>query len=137
MTRVLNFILLMILRTVLMFVCLSPALAQEEQTCTPTLDNLPECITHHSDDISNHGIYNSLLAKADAAIAAQDRGQINTAINIFSAFTNEVSAQSSKKITTEAANHMIMHARAAVENFQKLRQVLIRYKRELTKFWRK
>jgi hypothetical protein len=118
MTRVLNFIQRMILGTVLMFVCFSPALAQEDQQCTPTLDNLPECITHHSGDISNHGIYNSLLAKADAAIVAHDRGQINTAINILNAFINEVSAQSSKKITTEAANHMIMHAQAAIDDLQ-------------------
>jgi hypothetical protein len=80
-----------------------------------------KCIDQHymMGDISNHGIYNSLLAKANAAIAARDQGQINTAINILNAFIKEVSAQNSKKITAEAANHMILHAQTAIEKLQK------------------
>lgn len=118
MANVLKFTMGMVLGTVLMVVCISPAVAQEE--CPMTLDTLPMCVTHHweSGDISNHGIYNSLLAKANAAIEAQDHGKTECAINILNSFIKEVKAQSSKTITPEAADHMIMHAQTVIKDLQ-------------------
>lgn len=118
MAHALNIILRITVGTMLMLALLSSASAQE--TCPMTLDALPMCITHQWENgyISNHGVYNSLLAKADAAIEAQNRGHNNAAINILNAFIHEVNAQSSKKITNEAADHMIMHAQAAITNLQ-------------------
>jgi hypothetical protein len=54
----------------------------------------------------------------DSAVSANDRGQIQTAINVLNAFINEVSAQSGKQIDSEAAEHMIMHANSAIANLQ-------------------
>lgn len=88
--------------------------------CPMVLDTLKMCIVHHWEmgQIHSKGVYNSLLSKADVAVSANDRGQIKTAINILNAFINEVSAQSGKKIDSEAADHMIMHANSAISNLQ-------------------
>jgi len=96
------------------------AFAQEMPTCPMTLDTLPMCITHHweSGEISNYGVYISLLAKANAAIAAQDRVQIKTAINILNAFIGQVTALAGGQIEDTAASHMIMHAEAVIQNLQ-------------------
>jgi hypothetical protein len=46
----------------------------------------------------DHGIENSLVAKLENALAALDRGQSHVAVNMLSAFINEVEAQQGKKI---------------------------------------
>lgn len=109
--------LIVLLLSVLILQYISPALAQEE-TCPMTLDTLPNCITHHWDngDISNQRVYKSLLAKADAAIEARDHGRIFAAIVILKLFIHEVQANSPKKITPEAASHMIMHAQTVIKD---------------------
>jgi hypothetical protein len=48
--------------------------------------------------ISNNGIANSLMSKIQAASAAAERGQNETAVNILGAFENEVSVQTSKHL---------------------------------------
>ncbi|WP_256623290.1 FIMAH domain-containing protein [Methanolobus chelungpuianus] len=95
----------------------SPALAQDEMECPPTIEGLKECIDHHysQGDISGQGTYNSLMAKADAAQAAADRGQTDTAGNILNAFINQVNAQNSNKITPEVAAHITHHAQMTIE----------------------
>jgi hypothetical protein len=117
MARRMNIFVLMALITVLTIAYISPALAQNEMECPPTIEGLSECITHHysEDSISNQGTYNSLLAKVDAAQAARDRGQIDTSVNILNALIKEVSAQSSKKITPEVASHIIHHTQMVIE----------------------
>jgi hypothetical protein len=111
--------LIVLLLSVLILQCISPALAQEE-TCPMTLDSLPDCIKHHweNGDISNQRVYKSLLAKADAAIEARDHGRIRAAIVILKVFIHEVRAQSPKKITPEAASHMIMHAQTIIKDLR-------------------
>jgi hypothetical protein len=68
--------------------------------------------------IHNKGIYNSLLSKVNAAVAANDREQTETAINILNAFINQVSAQSGKQIDVDAALHMITHATSAINHLK-------------------
>lgn len=111
--------LIVLLLSVLILQCMSPALAQEE-TCPMTLDTLPDCITHHweNGDISNQRVYKSLLAKADAAIEARDHGHICAAIVILKLFIHEVRVKSPKTITPEAADHMIMHAQTVIKDLR-------------------
>jgi len=54
--------------------------------------------------IDNAGIYNSLIAKLEAAAKNKN---INAASNVLEAFINEVQAQSGQHITEEAANLLI------------------------------
>ena len=63
-----------------------------------------------SGDITKHGIAQSLLAKLDAAADARSRGNCKAAGNIYTAFIHEVSAQTGKAITAEAAAIMIADA---------------------------
>ncbi len=58
---------------------------------------------------------NSLLAKLDAAQAAEDRGQTGTAINLLGAFIHEVQAQAGKHIEATHAEHMVMHAQMVIQ----------------------
>jgi hypothetical protein len=117
MARIMNVFMQMALITVLTLAYMSPALAQNGVECPPTIEGLSECINHHySEGNISQGTYNSLLAKVDAAQAARDRGQVDTAGNILNALIKQVSAQSSKNITSEAAGHMIMHAQMVIEN---------------------
>jgi 5'-nucleotidase/UDP-sugar diphosphatase len=60
--------------------------------------------------IDNQGVYNSLLKKLQQAQKAQDKGQINVAINSLSAFIKEVQGQSGKHITPDAAAILIADA---------------------------
>jgi hypothetical protein len=112
-----NVFVQMALITVLTLAYMSPALAQNEVECPPTIEGLSECIDHHYSEgtISNQGTYNSLLAKVDAAQAARDRGQIDTASNILNALIKQVNAQSSKNIAPETAIHIINHAQMVIE----------------------
>ena len=57
--------------------------------------------------IDNQGVANSLVQKLEAANAAMGRGQTQVAMNLLRAFINEVSAQSGKHITIDAANMLI------------------------------
>lgn len=99
---------------------LVPQAFAQEMTCPMTLDTLPMCITHHWElgEIMNYGVYISLLAKANAAIATQSQGQIKTTINILNAFINQVSALAGRQIADAAASHMIMHAQAIIRTLQ-------------------
>lgn len=58
--------------------------------------------------ITKSGICKSLLSKLDSALAAQNRGQNKTAVNILLAFQNEIGAQADKSIKPEARALMIM-----------------------------
>ena len=99
------------------------ARAQATDECGPatTIDSLVTCVQHCREQrfIDNQGVANSLLAKLHAAQAAEDRGQIATAVNNLSAFIHEVQAQAGKHIAQPHADHMVMHAQmviAALEN---------------------
>jgi hypothetical protein len=61
-------------------------------------------------DIKNDGEANSLLAKLDAAASARDRGECDTAGNNYSAFIDELTAQSGKGVDSTAAAIMIADA---------------------------
>jgi hypothetical protein len=97
-----------------------PQVFAQMPDCQMILDTLAICVTHHwqMGQLHNQGIYNSLLSKVDAAVAANDRGQIETAINILNAFIHQVNAQSGKQIDVDAASHMITHASAAINHLQ-------------------
>jgi FIMAH domain-containing protein len=60
--------------------------------------------------IRNGGQANSLLAKLDAAAQARARGNCNAAGNNYSAFVNELQAQSGKGVNATAAAIMIADA---------------------------
>jgi hypothetical protein len=66
--------------------------------------------------ITKQGIVNSLLAKLDAAKAARERGQCDTAANIYRAFIDEVTAQSGKAIDPLAAAALIGDAQYLIDN---------------------
>src|SRR5260370_6939982 len=68
------------------------AQASDECVHQPTISSLTACVQHAAAEgfIDNQGVTNSLLAKLDAAQAAQDRGQTGTPINLLGAFTHEV-----------------------------------------------
>jgi hypothetical protein len=67
-----------------------------------------------SGDITKAGIAESLLAKLNAAAAAQASGNCPAAINIWNAFINEIQAQVGKSITQSAANIMIADAQYVI-----------------------
>ena len=58
---------------------------------TPTIASLASCVEHSLTigHIDSAGVANSLLAKLDAAQAAQDREQVAVAIRLLEAFINE------------------------------------------------
>jgi hypothetical protein len=93
--------------------------AQTTDDCalTPTIASLATCVEHAASQgsITNQGVTNSLLAKLDAAQAAQDRGQTGTAINLLGAFIHEVQAQAGKHIDQVHAQHMVMHAQMVIQ----------------------
>lgn len=62
--------------------------------------------------VTKHGIANSLLAKLNAAEAAQARGNIKAVEGTLGAFVNELSAQSGKSLTDENAAILIRLAEA-------------------------
>ena len=65
--------------------------------------------------ISNKGTCQSLWAKLDAALAAQNRGQAKTAVNILGAFQNEVNAQMDKHIPAEVAQILLMDSDSLIQ----------------------
>src|SRR5215471_4357946 len=60
--------------------------------------------------IKNAGEANSLLAKLDAGASARARGECDTSANNYSAFINELNAQSGKGVDANAAAIMIADA---------------------------
>jgi hypothetical protein len=68
--------------------------------------------------IDNGGILNSLTKKPENAQKDLDKGKTDTAINKLTAFVNEVSAQSGKHITAEAANLLIADAQWVIAHLK-------------------
>jgi len=68
--------------------------------------------------IDNAGIADSLLQKLDAVQAALARGNTKAAMNVLTAFINEVNAQSGKHITPEAAMLLVTDAQWIIEQLQ-------------------
>ena len=116
-----------VVQALLMFVSLvgvgllapGTARAQTSDDCVhaPTISSLRTCVQHAADQgfIDNQGVTNSLLAKLDAAQAAQDRGQTSLAINQLDAFIHEVQAQAGKHIDPMHAQHLVMHAQMVIQ----------------------
>src|SRR5215207_6253580 len=96
-----------------------PARAQEMDHCPheATIQSLRTCVQHAAEHehIDNSGVARSLIAKLDAAQAAQDRGQPEVALNLLEAFVREVRAQSGKHIVQEHAEHLLMHAQSVIQ----------------------
>ena len=109
--------LIALIAVALLLISARPALADDMTTCdTPTIAALQTCVQHAAEmgHIDNNGIVGSLNAKLDAAQAALDRGQPAVAVNILSAFVNEVQAQAGRHIDAEHAAHMVMHAQTVI-----------------------
>ena len=81
-----------------------------------TIESLRMCVEHSFEmgHIDNYGIAVSLLAKLDAAQAADDRGEPWVAVNVLEAFVHEAAAQEGKHIEADHAGHMIMHAEMVI-----------------------
>ncbi len=98
------------------------ARAQTNDDCdhAPTISSLRTCVQHAAEQgfIDNQGVTNSLLAKLDAAQAAQNRGQTSEAINQLNAFIHEVQAQAGKHINPMPAQHLVMHAQMVIHALQ-------------------
>ena len=97
----------------------APAFAADDHTCDhsgTTIESLMHCVKHayDMDHIAKIGVADSLLAKLDAAQAAQGRGNAGAAINQLGAFINEVNAQAGKSIEAEHASHLVEHARNVI-----------------------
>jgi hypothetical protein len=98
-----------------------PAFAQEmPHECLhdgATIASLRGCVEHGvmMGHIDNNGVANSLFAKLDAAEAALDRGQTDTATNILIALVNSVSAQAGKHIVSHHAEHMLLHIQDVID----------------------
>ena len=71
---------------------------------------------YEAGDISNKGVFNSLLAKLEAAQAALGKGNATAAANKLEAFINELMAQGGKHITVEAAEALIIDTEWLLEN---------------------
>ena len=80
-----------------------------------SLQQTVQCLCQETYTTKN-GICNSLLSKLDSALAAQKRGQNNTAVNILLAFQNEIRAQADKSIKPEAKSILIMDSNYVVES---------------------
>jgi hypothetical protein len=98
-----------------------PARAQTTDDCSQpptTIASLVTCVEHCAEQgfINNQGVTNSLLAKLDAAQAAQDRGQTETAINLLGAFIQELQAQAGKHIDQTHAQLMVTHAQLVIQS---------------------
>jgi hypothetical protein len=66
--------------------------------------------------INNPGVDNALTAKLTAEQGAIGGGNTKTAINILSAFTNQVRAQTGKHITADCATVLITDARSLIDS---------------------
>jgi len=112
--------LLLILSVVAVSLLLAaPAFASDDHTCDhngATIESLRHCVmhAHEAGHITSQGVADSLLAKVDAAQAAQDRGDIRGPINQLRAIINEVNAQAGKSIEGEHASHLVEHAQNVI-----------------------
>ena len=61
-------------------------------------------------------LLNSLTAKIENAIKAYERGNTNAAINLLNAALNEISAQTGKKISEEAASELTRYIRGIISS---------------------
>jgi uncharacterized protein (DUF362 family) len=98
----------------------TPVLAAADMTCDhsgATIGSLRDCVTHAYDmkHIDEQGVEISLLAKVNAAQAAQNGGQTTTAINLLRSFVDEVNAQAGKHIVAEHAAHLVQHAQTVIK----------------------
>ena len=66
--------------------------------------------------ISNQGVYNSLIQKLEGALADLSKDRANAAANKLEAFLNQVEAQSGKKIDPDAAASLIADAEWILAN---------------------
>ncbi|KAB7743246.1 hypothetical protein GA707_14125 [Nostocoides sp. F2B08] len=96
-----------------------------EESVSFTVESDPETlratVERLADDgvITNAGVLKALLSQIDAAMAAVDRGDRATAVNILGALHNTVDAQSGNKIPAEAAELLhgdIEAVRAALDS---------------------
>ncbi len=94
------------------------ASAQASDGCPhePTISSLQTCVEHAATAgfITNQGVSQSLLAKLNAAAAADDRGQPDVAAQMVLAFSREVEAQRGKHIQAAHADEMLMHAESVI-----------------------
>ena len=84
----------------------------------PTLEEMKASVDayYESGDISNRGVYRSLLRKLNAAESAAERGDGRAAENSLNGFINHVKAQSGKTISEEAAADLVAGAEWIIEN---------------------
>ncbi len=98
----------------------APVFAAEDHPCNhsgATIGSLRNCVKHAFEvgHITREGVADSLLAKLNAAQAAQDRGNIAATINQLRAVINEINAQAGKSIAAEHAGHLVEHAQNVIE----------------------
>jgi hypothetical protein len=98
----------------------SAAHAQGSDACPfgATIASLQLCVGHAAEMgfIDNQGVTGSLLAKLDAAAAADERGQPQVAVHTIQAFMHEVTAQAGRHIDAEHADHMLAHAQVVIQS---------------------
>ena len=92
-------------------------MAMDECPHEATIQSLRTCVQHAAEHghIDNQGVTRSLLAKLNAAQAAQGRGQTEVAVKVLEAFAHEVAAQAGKHILQEHAEHLLLHAQVVIE----------------------
>jgi len=71
---------------------------------------------YEAGEISNKGVFNSLLTKLEGAQASLSKDNAKAAANKLDAFLNEVEAQSGKHIASDAADSLIMGVEWFLEN---------------------
>jgi hypothetical protein len=78
-----------------------------------TVESLQDNLTRAFNEglLTGRGIFNSLSYKLAAALAARDRGQIETEHNIMRAFINELQAQRGRKVDAATADRFIAFAK--------------------------
>jgi len=87
-------------------------------TVIVTAQSIEDDVTQfrQSGAIDNGGIANSLLAKLESAAAKRASGNCSAAANIYSAFINDLQAQSGKHVTAAAAAIMIADAQYLISH---------------------
>jgi hypothetical protein len=88
------------------------SLVFEPVVVTPAMlvADLRAAIESHA--VDNQGVGAALLAELNAALAARERGQCNTASNLFAAFINDLRAQSGNHVDAAVANALIGEAQS-------------------------
>ena len=87
-----------------------------------TIQSMMDAINLYYADgsIKSAGVYNSLLQKLSAAQAAWDKGNAHVVANLLNALMNEISAQSGKQISSDAANTLIADAQLVIDKMPDL-----------------